>query len=332
MHLLIAAFVFALAASVAVPVSAQTLEPEAPAVAASNRVSGDDWLKVGDNGDSSKKVGIGHDFGVQWGYTGEGDMDQGDRDVGDVSSQNSKVYYTASIPLSSSVSLRTGVDWNRYSFSLPEGTLMPNTLQSVALTLGADFELSEHWLMRFEVAPGLYSDFHEISGSDFNAPIILGFTYLVDSKLQWVFGIAVDPLFSTRFNSILDSPAFPGIGVRWQFADQWTLSAILPNPEIQYDVTDQVQLFAGGRLMGGSYRVAKDHGNGQGRQDFNNDVVTYQEVRAGLGVRYQFHPALSLEAEGGYTLNRSFKFKNEDGLNYDGGSAPYAQIGLKGKF
>jgi hypothetical protein len=320
---------FILVAALTVSIQAQTSGPTA---ATRGNIQSDDWLQVETAPERSRSSAIGHEFGITGSYTAGGDIDQGTREVGTLDTQNTKVFYTASIPLSSKVALRTGLDYNRYSFGVPQGTLIPNTLQSVAFTLGTDVELSEHWLMRFEVAPGLYSDFSDISGSDFNAPIILGFTYLVDSRLQFVFGLAIDPFFSTRFNSILDSPAFPGVGVRWQFADQWTLNAILPNPEIQYDVTEQVQLFAGGRLSGGSFRVREDIGDGLGRQDFNNDVVSYQEVRGGLGLRYKFHPALTLEAEGGYTVSRSFTYKNEDGLKYDGGAAPYAQIGLKGKF
>jgi len=303
-----------------------------PSSATRSTIQADDWLQVEEAPERSRASAIGHDFGTKWSYTAGGDMDQGDRDIGSLSSNNVKAYYTASVPLHEKVSLRTGIDYNRYSFSVPEGTLLPNTLQSVALTLGADFEVNENWLVRFEVAPGLYSDFSDISSSDFNVPIVMGFTYLVDSNLQWVFGIAIDPLFSSRISSALDSPAFPGIGVRWAFADQWTLHAILPEPEIQYQATDQLQAFAGARLMGGAYRLRQDAGDGQGRQDFNNVVVTYREVRLGAGLRYQFHPALTLEAEGGYTASRTFNYKNEDGLTYDGGGAPYAQIGLKGKF
>lgn len=289
----------------------------------------DEWLKVEEAPKSSR---IGHEVDLSQGFTADGGMKQGDRKVGDVNGLNTKATYVATIPVADNISFRTGIDYNRYSFGLPQGTLMPNTLQSVALTVGADFELSKNWIMRLEVAPGIYSDFRDISGSDFNAPLILGFSYLVDSKLQFVFGLAVDPCFSTRFNSILDSPAFPGVGVRWQFADDWTLCAILPEPEIQYDFNDQWQFFAGGRLKGGSYRVSETQGDGVGRQDFNNDVVTYREIRAGLGARYKIHPAVTLEAEVGYTLSRSLTYKNEDGLTYDDGSAPYAEIGLKGRF
>lgn len=300
-------------------------------LAASSLVAGEeaDWLKVEEAPKASR---VGHEFGASHGFTAKGEMDQGDSEVGKLSGQNTKAFYVATVPLTDSVSLRAGVDYGRHSFGVPDGTMMPNTLQSVALTIGADFELSENWIMRIEGSPGIYSDFADISGSDFNAPFILGFSYLVDSKLQFVFGVSVDPLFSTRINGIMDSPVMPGVGVRWQFADNWTLMAIMPNPEIQYDVNDQWQVFAGGRIKGGSYRVSEDHGDRLGRSDFNNDVVTYQEVRTGLGARYKIHPALTLEAELGYTLNRSMRFKNEDGLTYDGGNAPYAEIGFKGRF
>lgn len=289
----------------------------------------DDWLKVEEAPKASR---IGHEVNLSQGFTAEGEMKQGDRKVGDVDGLNTEASYVATIPVADRVSFRTGIDYNRYSLGLPQGTLMPNTLQSVALTVGADFELSKNWIMRFEASPGIYSDFHDVSGSDFNVPMVLGFSYLVDSKLQFMFGLMIDPLFSTRINGLMDSPVLPGVGVRWQFADQWTLSAILPNPEIQYDLDDQWQIFAGGRLKGGSYRVSETQGDGVGRQDFNNDVVSYREIRAGLGARYKFHPALTLEAEVGYALSRSLTYKNEDGLTYDDGSAPYAEIGLKGRF
>jgi hypothetical protein len=308
---------------------AQTSGPTA--ATRSNINKNDDWLQVEEGPKRSRSSAIGHEFSTSWSYTAGGDLDQGNREIGSLESNTAKAAYTASIPVTDKVAFRTGIDYTRHSFSVPSGTLLPNTLQSLALTLGTDVELNEHWLMRFEMSPGLYSDFHDISSDDFNVPLVLGFTYLVDSRLQWVFGLAIDPLFSNKIQG-LSSPVFPGIGVRWQFADQWTLSAILPNPEIQYDVVDKLQLYAGFRILGGSYRLRKDAGDGLGRQDFNNVVVDYQETRGGLGLRYQFHPALSLEAEGGYTIGRSFTYKNDDGLKYDGGSAPYVQIGLKGRF
>jgi len=299
-------------------------------LASSLAVAGEDeWLKVEEAPKASR---IGHEVAISQGFTADGEMKQGNRKVGDVNGLDTKATYVATIPVAERVSFRTGIDYNRYSFGLPEGTLMPNTLQSVALTVGADFELSKNWIMRFEASPGIYSDFRDVSGSDFNVPMVLGFSYLVDSKLQFVFGVMIDPLFSTHINGLMDSPVLPGVGVRWQFADDWTLSAILPNPEIQYDFNDQWQFFGGGRIKGGTYRVSKSQGDGVGRQDFNNDVVSYQELRAGLGARYKFHPAITLEAEVGYTLSRSFKYRNEDGLTYDDGSAPYAEIGLKGRF
>jgi hypothetical protein len=48
----------------------------------------------------------------------------------------------------------------------PKGAPLPNTLQSLALVVGADFQFGDAWLFRLELQPGFYGD-----GTDLRAEI-----------------------------------------------------------------------------------------------------------------------------------------------------------------
>jgi len=158
---------------------------------------------------------------ADYGYVGGSKTRAGNTDLGRVSMQNSSAKAVVSQHLSEGCILRTGAGWDRYSFGLPDAMPLPTTLQSASAILGADFELSDQWLMRVEMQPGVYSDFEDIEFDDVNAPCIVGCSYLVDKNLQWFFGLSVDA--RRRY------PVLPGGGVRWKFANQWTLMFLLPS-------------------------------------------------------------------------------------------------------
>jgi hypothetical protein len=77
--------------------------------------------------------------------------------------------------------------------------------------------------MRAELQPGMYGDLSHLDGRRFNAPLMMGFVYLIDADLQWFIGLRVD----LRSNY----PVVPAAGVRWKFADLWTLNLMLPAPK-----------------------------------------------------------------------------------------------------
>jgi len=281
-----------------------------------------DWMKV-ETEPSKKSATVSHEISTGYSFVAGADMRQGDRDLGKTEEQFATFNYVASVPVSKGWQLRTGVSWDRYSFGNTPGAPIPDTLQSTALVLGADVELSEKWVMRFEIQPGIYSDFEDIDSGDFDIPMILGFSYIVNKDLQWVFGLIVSP------NS--EYPVLPGAGVRWQFADDWTLNFILPRPRLEYQVNEQLGVFIGGEIKGGNYRTGSDFGTDVGNPALNNAVVSYREIRAGAGLVYQFHPAVALEAEGGWMVDRLLDYYRAD-TRVRGDGAPYAQVGLKAKF
>jgi hypothetical protein len=281
-----------------------------------------DWMKI-ETDPAQKPATVSHEVNTDYSFVAGAQVRQGDRNLGNTEEQSSSFNYTASIPVAKGWQLRTGVAWDRFSFGNSPGAPIPDTLQSVALTLGADVELSEKWIMRFEVMPGISSDFVDIDANDLSLNAIVGFSYIVDSKLQWVMGLMIG--YSNEY------PVLPGAGVRWQFADDWTLNFILPRPRLEYKVTDQLQAFVGAEIKSGTYRVGSDFGSSVGNEKLNNAVVSYMEVRTGAGLIYRFHPAFALEAEGGWMVDRSFDYYRAD-TRVSGEGAPYGQIGLKANF
>lgn len=271
-------------------------------------------------------VRIAQETNLSYSYVGAADVKQGDAKLGNVSSQTSDLKYVISPEIKEGLLFRGGVEWERYSFSLPDAAPLPNTLQSTNLIIGFDIQLADQWLMRVEAAPGFYSDFVDLSSRDINVPVIIGASYLVNKDLQWVFGLSIDTWRS--------NPVLPGAGVRWKFADQWVLNFILPKPRIEYELEKNVTLFGGADMKGGTYMVNGDFGksHGKGHGNLNQTVVEYSEVRLGGGVAWKPIPFLTVEAETGAVVMREFNFSRADTKMHSDEAAPYGQIALSGSF
>jgi len=223
------------------------------------------------------------EFTAETSVTGKSTMKQGSSSIGGVGNINSHFNYVISPQVHEGVLLRFGVDTERNSFSLPSSAPLPNTLQSANLVIGADMTLSDKILMRAELHPGIYSDFVNVTGSDFDMPVQIGGTYLWSKDLQFILGMQID--LKSNYPVI----ALPG--VRWQFADKWVLSAIPPKPQLQYEVNNSLTLYAGGELLGGTYHLndqfGTNHGHGPANlpnSQLNGNIVDFGEFRVGAGL------------------------------------------------
>lgn len=265
----------------------------------------------------------GHEYEASISYVGSANIKRLN-DLGDITEIASSLYYATTFPVDKNATVRAGVSWERFSFGLPAApAFIPNTLQSVALVLGSDIQLSEKWLIRLEAQPGIYSDFYDISFDDVNCLFVVGGTYIVNPDLQWFFGVSVDPRRKI--------PVFPGAGVRWKFHRQWTLMALFPKPRIEYSPTEQWTLFVGGEAKGGTFTVSRDFGTRNGVPALDNDPVEYVEFRAGGGVAYKLSPALTAEIQGGYVPYRKWEY-NRSGESIKADGAPYVQFSVTGRF
>ena len=267
---------------------------------------------------------ISNQFDAEFSITSGSRTDLGQGRSGDVSGQAGLVRDVISTRLGQGPLLRVGFGWERFSFGLPDRAPLPNTLQSLSAIIGFDMQLFESWLVRIEAQPGFYSGSSDFSARDFNVPFVIGGSYIASADLQWILGVSVD------VNRAI--PVFPGVGVRWKFADQWVLNAVLPRPRLEYEWSKGLTLFGGADLRGPTFRVSRDFGDTHGDSRLNRAVVDLTEIRAGVGASWKISSWFQADIETGVEAYRDFNFHRAD-TNYESkGAAAYGQFVIGAKF
>jgi hypothetical protein len=264
------------------------------------------------------------EFHAEETYAGNGDVQRGSLSVRDFSESDARVHFILT-PMTKIGILRFGVQTERYSFSYGSLAPIPKDLHSTALVIGLDTEFSDSFLIRFEADPGFYgTDFDDFGQDTFNVPVILGGTYIFSSNFQVVFGIGVD--------AFRKYPVLPGGGIRWKFASQWTLNAVVPTPRLEYEPNSNLLFYAGADIRATSYRVEKNYGTLRGNPALNHGAITYEEVRVGAGLDWKLTSALKLSLEGGVIPFRNFDFHRTQVRYHQDGGAPYGMVALHAAF
>ena len=263
--------------------------------------------------------GPSSDFNAEISYSVPSTVSRGNTKLGDIDALQSHIGYQLRLGSPTNLQWSVGFDWQRYGFGVPSGSPIPNTLQAFAFTLGINWPFAEKWNFRLQVAPGVYSDFHDFSSGDINAPVTAALTYSVNPKLQII----------GQFNADArrEFPIVAFVGARWQFAEKWTMLALFPRPRVEYQATDALALYAGGGFYGGAFRVAENFGRTHGQSNLDGQIVNYREIRAGAGLRYSLGRRLSGELEGGWMIDRRFHFDDRH-LLLNGDGAPYVSAFL----
>ena len=263
------------------------------------------------------------EFEAEGTYVGDGDIERGERGnlrITDFDEVQARVRFLL-LPMTKIGILRLGMQTERYAFSFGSNAAIPDDLHSTNLIIGLDTKFSDSFLIRVEAQPGFYGvDFDDFGRDTFNVPFILGGTYIFNSGFQIVFGVGVDPW---RRNVVL-----PGGGVRWRFAPQWTLNAVIPTPRLEYEPNSNLILFAGADIRSTSYRVEKNFGTLRGNTALNHASITYDELRLGGGVDWKLSTAVKLSVEGGYIPWRNFDFHRTQVRYHQDGGAPYLRFGF----
>jgi hypothetical protein len=255
---------------------------------------------------------------------GDAEFTDGEHEGDEASAFDFRLRAVASFPGGSNFLLRAGVDFEQTHFDAPDGLAVPDVLQMASLVFGADAQIGEAWILRLEIHPGFYSGDTSLREDDFNVPITLGASFFVSADLQIIAGVSVD--VNRKY------PVLPGVGVRWKFASDWVINAILPNPRLEYTLNENILLYAGADFRVGTFRTDDDFGSSRHDPKLNDAVVDYTQIRAGLGASWKVSPAATVELEAGfvpaYELNYhrvEFRMRSDD-------LPPYGGINVKLKF
>jgi hypothetical protein len=255
-------------------------------------------------------------------YVGEASVRRSDQVVKDYDEHNTLLRFILT-PRTKIGVLRLGLAWERFSFGFPQRTPLPNTLQSGALVLGLDTQLSDSILIRVEAQPGFYGT-TDFKANNFSIPFIAGGTYIYNPNVQFVAGVSVD--VERQY------PVIPAAGIRWRLAREWVLNAVLPEPRLEYEATKNLMIYAGGNFKETNFRVGDTFGDSKGNPKLNDAVLTYSEVRAGVGADWKLSSFATLSAEVGYQPYRSFDYYRADIRFHEDGSAPYGMLSIHGAF
>lgn len=267
--------------------------------------------------------GLSSSYALEFSHSTDSALNRGNTVLGDFDASWLRASYAANLRTSEAYSWSVGLQWDHARFDAPAGAPVPEDVYGLALRLGSTWQMGERWSLRSDLRPGLYTDFEDISGGDFNVPFTVALGYDVNPDLQVVFAVNVDVR--------REFPVVGGPGLIWRFAEGWRLSLLVPRPQIEFTASESLTLFAGGELRATAVRVAEDFGTVNGLPLLNDDQVTYRELRVGGGLRWQFHRLFRLTAEGGYALDRRFEF-DRGNLLLNGDGAPFFTVSVAGTY
>jgi hypothetical protein len=271
---------------------------------------------------ASPATSIAQEVDTEFSYVGDA-ATRGGGGVSWIDEESADVKYVVSPQLTKHLLLRVGAEWQRFSFGVPSGTALPGVLQQVSAIIGFDEQLTDQWLLRAELQPGVYSDFEDVNWRDVDAPLVLSAVYVVDADLQWFFGLRVD--VRSQY------PVLPALGVRWKFADDWTLNFLLPHPRLEYEFNERLKAYMGAVIKAGTFKVGDRFGDDHGRSDLNHATLDYLEARLGPGLAWDMRPNVTLEANAGYMIYRRFDFFDQH-LTLRSDPAPYGEIACHVRF
>jgi Domain of unknown function (DUF6268) len=270
---------------------------------------------------------VSFEFEAEGTYIGNGNLERGEKGdmvIRDFDGYQGRIRFVLT-PMTKIGILRLGLQTERYSFSYGNTAPIPDDLHSTNLIIGLDTELSDKLLIRVEAEPGFYgTDFDDFGQDTFNVPVVIGGTYIYSSTLQFVFGVGID--------AWRQYPVLPGGGVRWKFAPQWTLNAVVPTPRLEFEPSDSLLFFAGADIRGPSYRVEKDFGTLRGDPSLNHASIVYEEIRVGGGLEWKLSTAVKLAFEGGFVPHRNLDFHRTQVRYHQDGGAPYVRLGFHAAF
>jgi hypothetical protein len=259
-------------------------------------------------------------FKFEQGYVFESDLNHGGS-FGKQDEIQTEIEYGHRIRLSGNLYVHVGLSYDRYDFGSTSAPV-PNHLQAMAGVFGIDYMHGKDVGAFFQVRPGFYTQ-NDIGISSFDAPITLGRIFVIQEDKLYIFAGAYASFLRGGF------PVLPLAGVIWIPCDTFRVMAVLPEPKVIYSPTKRLNLWAGGELVGGSFRTDRNSGIKPGK--LSGAEVDFSEYRAGVGLSYAISNSVSFDVGAGYSLQRQFDF-GRAGETFRTDPSPYVRLQMSAAF
>jgi hypothetical protein len=259
-------------------------------------------------------------------YIFSSDFTNSRHDFGSQDSWQNEFEYAHRFLISGNWYLRTGVSYDRYDFSQTDAPL-PIHLQSGALVLGIDYMHGADVGAFLQIRPGIYTEEH-INWSAFDCPITLGRFWVLKADQLYLLTAVRGSFLSAQF------PVVPLVGIVWNLNKEWRLMAVPPEPRLIYSVNKQLDVWVGGEIAGGAFRI--DHHDdyvlrGGKTAKLSGAVLDYTDYRAGLGFTFSPTDKIDVDFSGGCSVQRNFEFNRAD-QSFRTDPAPYVKMEIHAKF
>jgi len=163
------------------------------------------------------------------------------------------------------------------------------------------FSEEERWSLVGEIAARSRWEDGASFGSAVTTGGSLGVGYQIGDWLEIILGAGVS-------TSLFDGgvSASPIVEFDWRFAERWSVRTRGRGGQIEYDIADDLTVFAGGQMESRSYLMADRAGIGEGR-------LRDKSVPVELGLRWDMNELVEMTLTGGAVLKHELRVNNEDG-------------------
>ncbi|MBT5018390.1 MAG: hypothetical protein HON04_06545 [Planctomicrobium sp.] len=198
----------------------------------------------------------------------------------------------------------------RFRFNFVDGptfTDVPSRLYDTALDFSLFLPINQQWSFYGGVAPGIYSDFDNMSSDAFRITGRALFNYKRSENLRFSFGF----IYLDRD----DIAALPAAGLVWTPESMPALKfdIMFPKPKISYtyseDQSHKKSLYLAGEFGGGTWAIERASGL--------DDNFTYSDLRLLLGIEQILTDQYTWFAEAGYVFNRSIEYSTGPEMDLD---------------
>jgi hypothetical protein len=250
---------------------------------------------------------------------------------GDQSETEEEFDYGHRFHLFDKLYLRAGVNYQRFDFSTTSAPV-PTSLQNLCAEFYLEYVVDDEPAVFLRTRPGVfYSNINQVHYASIDAPTDAG--GIIPGTLLYSGFKKVYFLAGLHFSLLSKYPVLPIGGVVWLIRDNLRLEGVPPEPRLIYTVCKQLDFFAGGELLGESYKRAADPGARPQDQRFSSATLDFSEYRAGAGLTYSPIKQIDIDMSGGWDIERDFDYyRGVSTKNFESRGAPYAKVSISAAF